>query len=187
CFLQTTARFRLLLRVKSKHLCCTISDAPVEWILQRKRSLRLRRDVDGDDAMEASDGEPPAKRVRAHAPQAAAAAVGAGPSSASRPRQHGKRPSSGGRGNARGDRRGHQQGRGGGGVNPQSLTADQERELTRYYNRYGRQLTRGDLRDLRKEAGGNVCFCCRAAGHSYDECTLRPPEARAAAAQGNGH
>ncbi|GIL90301.1 hypothetical protein Vretifemale_17949, partial [Volvox reticuliferus] len=60
-------------------------------------------------------------------------------------------------GNARGDRRGHQQGRGGG-VNPQSLTADQERELTRYYNRYGRQLTRGDLRDLRKEAGGNVCF-----------------------------
>ncbi|GIM13672.1 hypothetical protein Vretimale_16733 [Volvox reticuliferus] len=91
------------------------------------------RDVDGDDAMEASDGEPPAKRVRAHAPQAAAAAVGAGPSSASRPRQRGKRPSSGGRGNARGDRRGHQQGRGGG-VNPQSLTADQERELTRYYN-----------------------------------------------------
>ncbi|GIM08599.1 hypothetical protein Vretimale_12619 [Volvox reticuliferus] len=144
------------------------------------------RDVDGDYAMEASDGEPPAKRVRAHAPQAAAAAVGAGPSSASRPRQRGKRPSSGGRGNARGDRRGHQQGRGGG-VNPQPLTADQERELTRYYNRYGRQLTRGDLRDLRKEAGGNVCFCCRAAGHSYDECTLRPPEARTAAAQGNGH
>ncbi|GIM05206.1 hypothetical protein Vretimale_9645 [Volvox reticuliferus] len=142
--------------------------------------------MDGDDAMEASDGEPPTKRVHAHAPQAAAAAVGAGPSSASRPRQRGKRPSSGGRGNARGDRRGHQQGRGGG-VNPQSLTADQERELTRYYNRYGRQLTRGDLRDLRKEAGGNVCFCCRAAGHSYDECTLRPPEARAAAAQGNGH
>ncbi|GIL91504.1 hypothetical protein Vretifemale_19099, partial [Volvox reticuliferus] len=102
--------------------------------------------------MEASDGEPPAKRVRAHAPQAAAAAVGAGPSSASRPRQRGKRPSLGGRGNACGDRRGHQQGRGGGGVNPQSLTADQERELTRYYNRYGRQLTRGDLRDLRKEA-----------------------------------
>ncbi|GIM04685.1 hypothetical protein Vretimale_9276, partial [Volvox reticuliferus] len=113
-------------------------------------AAELPRDVDGDDAMEASDGEPPAKRVRAHAPQAAAAAVGAGPSSASRPRQHGKRPSSGGRGNARGDRRGHQQGRGGGGVNPQSLTADQERELTRYYNRYGRQLTRGDLRDLRK-------------------------------------
>ncbi|GIM10788.1 hypothetical protein Vretimale_14355, partial [Volvox reticuliferus] len=55
------------------------------------------RDVDGDDAMEASDGEPPAKRVRAHAPQAAAAAVGAGPSSASRPRQRGKRPSLGGR------------------------------------------------------------------------------------------
>ncbi|GIL91573.1 hypothetical protein Vretifemale_19169, partial [Volvox reticuliferus] len=61
----------------------------------------LPRDVDGDDAMEASDGEPPAKRVRAHAPQAAAAAVGAGPSSASRPRQRGKRPSLGGRGNAR--------------------------------------------------------------------------------------
>ncbi|GIL91893.1 hypothetical protein Vretifemale_19483 [Volvox reticuliferus] len=147
-------------------------------------AAELPRDVDGDDAMEASDGEPPAKRVRARAPQAAAAAVGAGPSSASR--QRGKRPSSGGRGNACGDRRGHQQGRGGG-VNPQSLTADQERELTRYYNRYGRQLTHGDLRDLRKEAGGNVCFCCRAAGHSYDECTLRPPEARAAAAQGNGH
>ncbi|GIL88876.1 hypothetical protein Vretifemale_16802 [Volvox reticuliferus] len=88
------------------------------------------QDVDGDDAMEASDGEPPAKRVRARAPQAATAAVGAGPSSASRPRQRGKRPSSGGRGNARGDRRGHHQGRGGGGVNPQSLTADQERELT---------------------------------------------------------
>ncbi|GIL81090.1 hypothetical protein Vretifemale_10186, partial [Volvox reticuliferus] len=75
-------------------------------------AAELPRDVDGDDAMEASDGEPPAKRVRAHAPQAAAAAVGAGPSSASRPRQRGKRPSSGGRGNARGDRRGHQQGRG---------------------------------------------------------------------------
>ncbi|GLI61115.1 hypothetical protein VaNZ11_003368, partial [Volvox africanus] len=82
----------------------------------------------------------------------AAAAVGTGPSSASRPRQRDKRPSSGGRGNARGDRCGHQPGRGGG-IKPQSLTADQERELTRFYNRYGRQLTRGDLRDLRQEAG----------------------------------
>ncbi|GIL76880.1 hypothetical protein Vretimale_8650, partial [Volvox reticuliferus] len=138
----------------------------------------------GDDAMEASDGEPPAKRVRAHAPQAA---VGASHSSASRLRQSGKCPSLGGRGNACGDRRGHQQGRGSG-VNPQSLTADQERELTRYYNHYGHQLTRSDLRDLRKEAGGKVCFCCRAASHSYDECMLHPPdEAHAAAAQGNGH
>ncbi|GIL86583.1 hypothetical protein Vretifemale_14830, partial [Volvox reticuliferus] len=96
--------------------------ARVFWALL-VAGLHISKDVDGDDAMEASDGEPPAKRVRAHAPQAAAAAVGAGPSSASRPRQRGKRPSSGGRGNARGDRRGHQQGRGGGGVNPQSLTA----------------------------------------------------------------
>ncbi|GLI59175.1 hypothetical protein VaNZ11_006955, partial [Volvox africanus] len=120
-------------------------------------AAELPRDADGDDAMEASDGEPPAKRVRAHAPQAAVAAVGAGPSSASRPHKRGKRPSSGGRGNARGDRRGHQPGRGSG-VKPQSLTADQERELTRYYNRYGRQLTRGDLRDLHKEAGGNVLY-----------------------------
>ncbi|GLI59094.1 hypothetical protein VaNZ11_000778 [Volvox africanus] len=149
-------------------------------------AAELPRDVVGYDTMEASDGEPPAKRVRAHAPQAAAAAVGTGPSSVSHPRQRDKHPSSGGRGNARGGRRGHQPGRGGG-IKPQSLTVDQERELTRFYNRYGRQLTRGDLRDLRQEAGGNVCFCCRAAGHSYDECTLRSPEARAAVAQGNGH
>ncbi|GIL55386.1 hypothetical protein Vafri_10865, partial [Volvox africanus] len=56
------------------------------------------QDVVGDDAMEASDGEPPAKRSRSGAPQAAAAAVGAGPSSASRPRKHSKRGGFGGRG-----------------------------------------------------------------------------------------
>ncbi|GLI71673.1 hypothetical protein VaNZ11_016954 [Volvox africanus] len=65
-------------------------------------AAELPLDVVGYDAMEASDGEPPAKRVRAYAPQAAAAAVGTGPSSASRPHQRDKRPSSGGRGNTRG-------------------------------------------------------------------------------------
>ncbi|GIL67993.1 hypothetical protein Vafri_21257, partial [Volvox africanus] len=148
-------------------------------------------DVVGDDAMEASDGEPPAKQSRSGAPQAAAAAVGAGPSSASRPRKHSKRGGFGGRGYARGGRQGHQQGRGGngsgGGANQPPMTPDQERELTRFYNRYGRQMTRGELRDLRKEAGGNVCHCCRSSAHSYDECMLRPAEARAAVAQGNGH
>ncbi|GIL55987.1 hypothetical protein Vafri_11444 [Volvox africanus] len=92
------------------------------------------QDVVGDDAMEASDGEPPAKRSHSGAPQAAAAAVGAGPSSASRPRKHSKR-----------------------GANQPPMSPDQERELTRFYNRYGRQMTRGELRDLCKEAGGNVC------------------------------
>ncbi|GIL54745.1 hypothetical protein Vafri_10460 [Volvox africanus] len=154
-------------------------------------AAELPRDVVGDDAMEASDGEPPAKRSRSGAPQAAAAAVGAGPSSVSRPRKHSKRGGFGGRGYARGGRQGHQQGRGGngsgGGANQPPMSPDQERELTRFYNRYGRQMTRGELRDLRKEAGGNVCYCCRSSAHSYDECTLRPAEARAAMAQGNGH
>ncbi|GLI62714.1 hypothetical protein VaNZ11_005439, partial [Volvox africanus] len=90
-------------------------------------AAELPRDVVEYDAMEASDGEPPAKRVRAHAPQAAAAALSTGPSSASRPHQHDKRPSSGGRGNTRGDHRGHQPSRGGG-IKPQSLMVDQERE-----------------------------------------------------------
>ncbi|GIL51406.1 hypothetical protein Vafri_7309 [Volvox africanus] len=154
-------------------------------------AAELPRDVVGDDAMEASDGEPPAKRSRSGAPQAAAAAVGAGPSSVSRPRKHSKRGGFGGRGYARGGRQGHQQGRGGngsgGGANQPPMSPDQERELTRFYNRYGRQMTRGELRDLRKEAGGNVCYCCWSSAHSYDECTLRPAEARAAVAQGNGH
>ncbi|GIL54804.1 hypothetical protein Vafri_10509 [Volvox africanus] len=149
------------------------------------------QDVVGDDAMEASDGELPAKRSRSGAPQAAAAAVGVGPSSVSRPRKHSKRGGFGGRGYGRGGRQGHQQGRGGngsgGGANQPPMSPDQERELTQFYNRYGCQMTCGELRDLRKEAGGNVCYCCRSSAHSYDECTLHPAEARAAVAQGNGH
>ncbi|GIL54803.1 hypothetical protein Vafri_10509 [Volvox africanus] len=154
-------------------------------------AAELPRDVVGDDAMEASDGELPAKRSRSGAPQAAAAAVGVGPSSVSRPRKHSKRGGFGGRGYGRGGRQGHQQGRGGngsgGGANQPPMSPDQERELTQFYNRYGCQMTCGELRDLRKEAGGNVCYCCRSSAHSYDECTLHPAEARAAVAQGNGH
>ncbi|GIL54196.1 hypothetical protein Vafri_9727 [Volvox africanus] len=167
---------------------------PISPIAEHSPSMtnsaaELPRDVDGDDAMEASDGEPPAKRSRSGAPLVAAAAVGAGPSATSRPRKHSKRGGFGGRGYARGGRQGHQQGRGGngngGGANQPPMLPDQECELTRFYNRHGRQMTRGELRDLCKEAGGNVCYCCRSSAHLYDECTLRPAEARAAGAQGH--